>query len=162
MSSKPAILLVEDNFADVKLALHALRNAGVRTEIAVARDGEEALEFVFGKGKYANRDPNLSLKMILLDLKLPKVNGFEVLRALKNSESTKAIPVVVLTSSNQERDLRESYRLGANSYVQKPVDFDRFQELIRLVEQYWLSVNLVPPTSESIETAQGGIREERP
>ena len=159
MSAKPAILLIEDNSADVKLALHALRNAGVSTEIVVVRDGEEALEFVFATGKYADRDTDLSLKMILLDLKIPKVNGFEVLRALKSSENTKAIPVIVLTSSNQDHDLRESYRLGANSYVQKPVDFDRFQELITLIEQYWLRVNLLPPAAKAGDAATGGVLE---
>ena len=145
MSTQPKILLVDDNSADVKLALHALRKNGGAAKVAVVRDGEEALDFLFGQSRHADRPPLHSLRLILLDLKLPKLNGFEVLNAIKTDASTKSIPVVVLTSSNQERDLRECYRLGANSYVQKPVDFDLFRTLIEQIEQYWLSVNHAPP-----------------
>lgn len=146
MSTKVEILLVDDNGADVKLAMHALRKRTAPEKIAVVRDGEEALTFLFGQGTDQSTR-TASLKLILLDLKLPKVNGFEVLRAIKADDKTRPIPVVVLTSSNQERDLRECYSLGANSYVQKPVDFDRFQELIEQIQQYWLVVNHIPPLS---------------
>ena len=157
MNTRIEILLVDDNIADVKLALHALGKHGEQEKVAVVRDGEEALEFLFGEGRHANPEVTRSLKLILLDLKLPKINGFEVLQAIKNNVNTKSIPVVVLTSSNQERDLRESYQLGANSFVQKPVDFDRFRELIELIEQYWVCVNHAPPDAspESSEEVAG-------
>ena len=146
MNAKAEILVVDDNAADVRLSLHALRRHGAPKDVAIVRDGEEALEYVFRTGRYANDVPS-NLKLILLDLKLPKVDGFEVLRAVKGNESTRSIPVVVLSSSRQDRDLRESYRLGANSYVQKPVDFDRYEELIDLIKTYWLKVNHPLPTS---------------
>ena len=144
MSRSCDILLVDDNISDVKLALHALGEQSQSGKVAVVRDGQEALDFIFRRGKYTERMCSLP-KFVLLDLKLPKVNGFEVLQALKTDISTQAIPVIVFSSSNQECDLRESYRLGANSYVQKPVDFDAFTELIARIKQYWLSVNNVPP-----------------
>lgn len=135
------ILLVEDNPADVELTLHALRQNGVANHIHVAHDGEEALDYLFG------RDPVLdgSLKLVLLDLKLPKVDGLEVLRAIKADPRTKAIPVVILTSSKEEKDLIAGYNLGVNSYIQKPVDFNQFRETVKQLRLYWLLVNQPPP-----------------
>jgi two-component system, response regulator len=144
MQADAELLLVDDNGSDVKLTLHAMQQFGTCTKVAVVRDGEEALEFLFGRGRYALSHRPRSLRLILLDLKLPKINGFEVLRAIKVDEITKSIPVVVLTSSKQERDLVESYELGANSYVQKPVDFDVFATVVRTIRDYWFSVNLMP------------------
>ncbi|HSA92907.1 MAG TPA: response regulator [Terriglobales bacterium] len=137
------ILLVEDNPADVELTLHALRHHKLVNSIEVARDGEEALEFLFGRadsGRAAGPRPRL----VLLDLKLPKVDGLEVLRRLKADPERRSIPVVVLTSSREERDLVESYQLGVNSYIQKPVDFDQFREIVRQAGLYWLIVNQTP------------------
>jgi len=151
MQANPELLLVDDNNSDVKLTLHAMQQFGAITKVAVVRDGEEALEFLFGRGRYIASHRPLSLRLILLDLKLPKINGFEVLRAIKADDSTRSIPVVVLTSSNQERDLIESYELGANSYVQKPVDFDLFATVVRKIRDYWLSVNLMPRLSHSAD-----------
>jgi CheY-like chemotaxis protein len=141
MSSKPEILLVDDNIADLKLGLHALRQEDSALGIIVARDGEEALDVLLGRGKYQQSDVRQYLKLVLLDLKLPKVNGFDVLRVIKAHDAAKHIPVVVLTSSNQESDIQECYRLGANSYVQKPVDFDRYQQLMNLIKLYWTTAN---------------------
>ena len=154
MQANPELLLVDDNNSDVKLTLHAMQQSGALTKVAVVRDGEEALEFLFGRGRYVASHRPLSLRLILLDLKLPKINGFEVLRAIKADDSTRSIPVVVLTSSNQERDLIESYELGANSYVQKPVDFDLFAAVIRNLRDYWLSINLVPHFGPPVGTAE--------
>jgi CheY-like chemotaxis protein len=137
------ILLVEDNPADVELTLHALRHHKLANSIEVARDGEEALDFLFGRadsGQAAGPRPRL----VLLDLKLPKVDGLEVLRRLKADQERRSIPVVVLTSSREERDLVESYQLGVNSYIQKPVDFDQFREIVRQAGLYWLVVNQTP------------------
>ncbi len=138
------ILLVEDNQDDVELTLHALKNEKIRNVIHVARDGEEALEFLYGQGPDKQHTyPNL--RLILLDLKLPKVDGLEVLREIKSNPRTKPIPVVVLTSSREERDMVESYRLGVNSYIQKPVDFNQFRESVKQLGMYWLVVNQPPP-----------------
>lgn len=135
------ILLVEDNADDVELTLHALRKDHMANQIHVARDGEEALAFLFDPQR-----PNYaSLKLVLLDLKLPKVDGTEVLKALKSDPRTRRIPVVVLTSSREESDLVRSYDLGANSYLQKPVDFDQFREAVRRMGFYWLLINQPPP-----------------
>ena len=139
------ILLIEDNPADVELTLHALSSENLSNKIHVVRDGEEALDFVFARADYADRANSKPPRFIMLDLKLPKVDGIQVLRALKASDETKLIPVVVLTSSTEERDLIESYALGVNSYIQKPVDFDRFRETIRLLGMYWLIVNRPAP-----------------
>ena len=139
------ILLVEDNQDDVELTLHALKNEKVRNLIHVARDGEEALDFLFGRGDSKQRAYPSQLRLILLDLKLPKVNGLEVLREIKGNPRTKPIPVVVLTSSREERDMVESYRLGVNSYIQKPVDFSQFRESVKQLGLYWLVVNQPPP-----------------
>jgi two-component system, response regulator len=139
------ILLVEDNPADVELALHALKKNNLANHIQVVRDGAEALEYIFATGAYAGRDINHSPKVILLDLKLPKVSGLEVLRRIKSDERTRSIPVVVLTSSREERDVVESYKFGVNSYIAKPVDFDQFTEAVRQLGLYWLLLNQ-PPT----------------
>jgi two-component system response regulator len=138
------ILLVEDNPNDLELALHALKRHNLANHIEVVRDGAEALEFVFATGAYADRNPNSGPKVILLDLKLPKIDGLEVLRRIKSDERTRTIPVVVLTSSQEERDIVESYRLGVNSYIAKPVDFDQFTEVVRQLGLYWLLINQPP------------------
>ena len=138
------ILLVEDNPNDVELALHALKKNNLTNHIQVVRDGAEALEFLFGSGAYAGREVNHTPKVILLDLKLPKVDGLEVLRRVKSDERTRLIPVVVLTSSREERDIVESYRLGVNSYITKPVDFEQFTEAVRQLGLYWLLLNQPP------------------
>lgn len=139
------ILLVEDNPDDVELTLHALRGEHISNHIQIARDGEEALDFLFARGAFGSRDLNRQPRVILLDLKLPKVDGLEVLREIKKNVSTQPIPVVVLTSSREERDMVESYRLGVNSYIQKPVDFDQFRQTIKQLGLYWLVVNQPPP-----------------
>ena len=138
------ILLVEDDPNDVELTLHALREHNLANRIEVVRDGAEALDFIFWTGAYADRSIENGPKVILLDLKLPKVDGLEVLRRVKADERTQAVPVVVLTSSNQERDMVESYKLGANSYIMKPVDFDQFAETVRQLGLYWLLLNQPP------------------
>jgi two-component system, response regulator len=140
------ILLVEDNQDDVELTLHALRKENLANNIHVARDGEEALEFLFCNGNHSERSFERPPKLILLDLKLPKVDGMEVLRRLKADPRTKAIPVVILTSSKEERDLIMGYGLGANSYIQKPVDFDQFRTTVKNIGLYWLVINQPPVT----------------
>jgi two-component system response regulator len=138
------ILLVEDNPNDVELALHALKKNNIANRIEVVRDGAEALEFIFCTGAYASRSIDHAPKVILLDLKLPKVDGLEVLRQIKSDPRTRAIPVVVLTSSREERDIVESYNLGVNSYIVKPVDFEQFTEAVRTLGLYWLLLNQPP------------------
>ena len=138
------ILLVEDNPNDVELALHALKKNNIANRIEVVRDGAEALEFIFATGAYASRSIEHAPKVILLDLKLPKVDGLEVLRQIKADPRTRAIPVVVLTSSREERDIVESYNLGVNSYIVKPVDFEQFTESVRQLGMYWLLLNQPP------------------
>jgi CheY-like chemotaxis protein len=138
------VLLVEDDPDDLELTLHALQEARITNPIHVARDGEEALDYIFGRGPFAARETSRP-RVILLDLKLPKVDGLQVLRQIKADTRTKGIPVVILTSSSEERDLIEGYRLGANSYIQKPVDFAQFQSTIRELGYYWLVVNQAPP-----------------
>jgi two-component system response regulator len=139
------ILLVEDNPADVELTLHALRENKLANSIQVVRDGEEALDFLFCRGGFQNRSYESLPRMILLDLKLPKVDGLEVLRAIKEDPRTRAIPVVILTSSKEDRDLINGYQLGVNSYIQTPVDFTQFRDTVRQLGLYWLVVNAVPP-----------------
>jgi two-component system response regulator len=144
-TAQAEILLVEDNPMDVELTLHALRKENLCNCIHVVRDGEEALEFLFCRGAYNNRAAEYPPKLVILDLKLPKVNGLEVLREIKNNIHTRAIPVAILTSSREDRDLVESYRLGVNSYIQKPVDFNQFRDTVKQLGLYWLVVNQAPP-----------------
>ena len=139
------ILLVEDNPDDEALTLRAFRKNNVTNEVVVARDGAEALDYLFGKGAYANRDVTLLPQIVILDLKLPKIDGLEVLRRLRAAPQTKLLPVVILTSSNEERDRLEGYGLGANSYVRKPVDFAEFVDAVRQLGLYWLLLNERPP-----------------
>jgi two-component system, response regulator len=138
------ILLVEDNLDDVKLALHAFETNSIANSVQVIRDGAEALEFIFCTKRHADRRIENGPKVILLDLKLPLVDGLEVLRRLKADPRTQAIPVVVMTSSKEESDLVESYKLGANSYIVKPVDFDQFTEVVKKMGYYWLLINQRP------------------
>lgn len=137
------ILYVEDNPSDVELTLVAFRRSRILNQIHIARDGAEALDFLFCRGSFADRQPH-SPKLILLDMKLPKVDGLDVLRAIRGNEMTKLIPVVVLTSSTEQKDIVESYRLHVNSYIQKPVDFDQFQHVVQQLGFYWLIANKTP------------------
>jgi two-component system response regulator len=146
------ILLVEDNQDDTDLALHALRREKLANRIFVARDGEEALDFLFCRGAFAQRSFDHPPKLVLLDLKLPKVDGMEVLKQVKSDPRTKTIPVVILTSSKEERDLVSGYNQGANSYIQKPVNFDQFRETVNSVGLYWLVINQPVPVS-AVEVA---------
>ncbi len=139
------ILLVEDNPDDEALALRALRQSNIANEIVVTRDGADALDYLFGEGAYCGRDMNKMPSLILLDLKLPKIDGLEVLKRIREDERTKLIPVAILTTSKEERDIAESYRLGTNSYIQKPVDFNQFAESVRQLGLYWLVLNEPPP-----------------
>jgi two-component system response regulator len=148
------ILLVEDNQDDMDLALHALKREKLANHIFVARDGEEALDFLFCRGAFAHRSFEHPPKLVLLDLKLPKVDGMEVLKQVKSDPRTKTIPVVIMTSSKEERDLVASYHLGANSYIQKPVDFEQFRETVKTVGLYWLVINQ-PPVVESSQHLAG-------
>jgi two-component system response regulator len=138
------ILMVEDNPNDEELTLHELRKYHLANRIHVVRDGQEALDYVFCTGRYANRQITDQPSVILLDIKLPFVDGLEVLRRIKQDERTRTVPVVMLTSSREERDLVESYRLGVNSYIVKPVDFDQFKESARTLGMYWLLLNRPP------------------
>jgi len=139
------ILLVEDNPDDEALTVRALKKNKIANNLAIVRDGAEALDFLFFTGAYAERDHQEIPEVILLDLKLPKVDGLEVLRRIRADERTRLLPVVVLTSSKEEQDLIKSYKLGANSYVRKPVDFSQFVEAIRQLGMYWLVLNEAPP-----------------
>ena len=138
------ILLVEDNPRDVELTLHVFQRHYLSNRVHVVRDGAEALEFLFCTGAYAERNIHQAPKVMLLDLKLPKVDGLEVLRRIKADARTRTIPVVVLTSSREEPDIAESYHLGVNSYIVKPVDFEQFTEAVRLLGMYWLLLNQPP------------------
>jgi two-component system response regulator len=139
------ILLVEDNPDDEALTLRAFQKNKIRNEVAVVRDGAEALDYLFCRGAYASRDPGALPAITLLDLKLPKVDGLEVLKQIRANPSTRLLPVVVLTSSREEQDLINSYALGANSYIRKPVDFNQFIDAVRNLELYWLVLNEGPP-----------------
>ncbi len=143
-SNEVEILLVEDNPSDVELTLHALKKHHLCNQIHVVRDGAEALDFLFAAGQDAERDVARLPKVVLLDLKLPKVDGLEVLRRIKADPRTRTIPVVVLTSSREDRDVVESYQLGVNSYIVKPVDFQQFDEAVRQLGCYWLLLNEPP------------------
>ncbi len=139
------ILLVEDNSDDEMLTLRALKKNNIRNEVVVARDGSEALDFLFGTGTHAGRDLKVMPQIILLDLKLPKVDGFEVLKRVRDSETTKLLPVVILTTSNEDQDRLRGYGLGANSFVRKPVEFEKFIEAVRQLGLYWLILNEPAP-----------------
>ena len=143
----PSILLIEDNPDDEALTLRAFRRSNVRNEIAVVRDGEEALHYLYATGVHADRVAPALPQVVLLDLKLPKIDGLQVLRRIRQDRRTALLPVVILTSSREESDLIDGYRLGCNSYVRKPVDFDAFAEAARYLGHYWLLINEIPPTS---------------
>ena len=145
MNSGKAILLVEDNPDDEAQTLRAFRKNNIRNDVVVARDGVEALDYLFARGRHAGRNVANLPRVMLLDLKLPKVDGIEVLRQVRGDPRTRLLPIVVLTSSKEERDLSECYRLGCNSYVRKPVNFDQFIEAARQLELYWLLINEPPP-----------------
>ena len=141
LDQRADILLVEDNPDDIELTLHAFKSANLANQIHVARDGVEALDFVFCTGPHAGRSIEERPKLILLDLKLPRLDGHEVLRRIKGDPRTSAIPVVILTSSAEERDVMRTYQVGANSYIVKPVDFGQFTESVRGIGKYWLEIN---------------------
>lgn len=142
------LLLVEDDPQDLELSLRALKKANITNRIEVARDGADALDFIFCEGAYAARNITQVPKVILLDLKLPKIDGLEVLRRLKSDPRTKAIPVVMLTSSKEQRDVIESYKLGVNSYIVKPVNFERFADAVKELGFYWLLLNQPPKVTD--------------
>ena len=148
------IFLVEDNADDEALTLRALKKNNISNQVIVARDGLEALDFLFAKGKYADRDMTVQPQVMLLDLNLPKIDGLTVLKRLREDERTKLIPVVILTSSKEEQDIIEGYSVGANSYVRKPVDFNDFSEAIRQLGLYWLILNEVPKVPQTDHLAQ--------
>jgi len=139
------ILLVEDNADDEVLTLRALKKNNIRNEVVIARDGSEALDYLFGTGVHADRDLTVMPQIILLDLKLPKVDGFEVLHRVRSNDATKLLPLVILTTSNEDQDRIRGYGLGANSFVRKPVEFDKFIEAVRQLGLYWLILNEAPP-----------------
>jgi two-component system, response regulator len=148
-SSTAEILLVEDNEDDVDLTLHVLRGQGLAGNTFVARDGEDALDFLFCRGAFTLRSSDCLPRLVLLDLKLPRANGMQVLKQIRSDPRTRALPVVMLTSSKEEQDLVTSYNLGANSYIQKPIDFDEFRSVMKLLSTYWLVVNQ-PPVAKSV------------
>lgn len=145
MNERKDILLVEDNSDDQALTLRALRKNNITNEVVLARDGVAALDYLFGTGEHAGRDTHDQPALVLLDLKLPRVDGLEVLRRLRGDPRTRLLPVVILTSSKEDRDLVNGYSLGANSYVRKPVDFQAFMEAVRQLGLYWLLLNEPPP-----------------
>jgi two-component system response regulator len=144
MLNQVEVLLVEDNVHDAEMTIRALRKVNLANNLVHVKDGEEALEFIFAQGKFADRQPSDLPKVILLDIKMPKVDGIEVLRQLKSRESSKAIPVVIMTSSKEEQDIINSYQLGVNSYVVKPVDFEGFARAVSQLGMYWLLTNQPP------------------
>jgi two-component system, response regulator len=154
MSNEVEILLVDDSPEDVELTIRALRRSKIANEIQVADDGAEALNFLFCRGSHQDRTFSHPPKLVLLDLKLPKVDGLEVLRAMRADERTKAIPVVILTSSKQQKDVITGYDLGVNAFVQKPVDFEQFGEAIRQIGMFWMLINQAPPL-EAFTAAKG-------
>lgn len=141
------LLLVEDNADDEELALMAFEQGGISNRVIVVRDGVEALDYLFSRGIYRDRSPEDLPALILLDLQLPKINGLEVLQQIRNNPKTQLIPVVILTTSTEQKDLIESYSLGCNSYIQKPVDYDQFLRVIQQLGMYWLDINSPPPLS---------------
>ena len=142
---KATILLIEDNPDDVELTLHAFQKNHMTNEVVVASDGAEGLDYLFGTGKYAGRDADEAPALILLDLQLPKIGGLEVLRRVREDERTKRIPVVILTTSDEEEDIVNGYNGGANSYLRKPVDFAEFMNAVKQLEMYWMVLNTPPP-----------------
>jgi two-component system, response regulator len=144
MLNQIEVLLVEDNIHDAEMTIRALRKVNLANNLVHVKDGEEALEFIFAQGKFADRHPSDLPKVILLDIKMPKVDGIEVLRQLKSRESSKAIPIVIMTSSKEEQDIINSYQLGVNSYVVKPVDFEGFARAVSQLGMYWLLTNQPP------------------
>ncbi len=148
------IVIVEDNPSDAILTMHALEKCKLANRIHLAHDGEEALDFLLCRGEFASRNLLTSPALVLLDLKLPKIDGLEVLRELKENPRTRSIPVVVLTTSKEERDVVQSYALGVNSYIQKPVNFTEFQEVVRQLGMYWLLLNNGPPAAGLSEAAK--------
>lgn len=138
------ILLVEDNPDDIKLTLRALKKSNILNEVVIAEDGVDALDYLFGTGKYEGRDLNVMPQLILLDLKMPKLDGLEVLQRIRTNEKTQLLPVVVLTTSSEDQDKIESYKLGANSYIRKPVDFNQFVDAVQQLGLYWLVLNEAP------------------
>jgi CheY-like chemotaxis protein len=150
------ILLADDSQDDIDLTLHALRTENLANHVYIVRDGEEALEFLFCTGAHANRSFDHPPKLVLLDLKMPKVDGMQVLRQLKGDPRTKTIPVVLMTSSREERDMVNGYELGVNSYIQKPVDFGEFRKAVKLLGLYWLVTNRPPVSNgKSVSAGQG-------
>jgi len=149
MVAQKGILLVEDNPDDVLLAKRALKKNKITNEVAVVGDGAEALDYLFATGEYEGRDQDDRPTLLLLDINLPKVGGLDVLRRIREDEHLRTIPVVVLTSSKEEQDLAESYSLGANSYIRKPVDFDKFVDAVQQLGMYWLVLNEPPPDFEA-------------
>jgi two-component system, response regulator len=145
LSHKVEILLVEDNANDAELTIRALRRNKIVNDILVAEDGVEALDILFCRDSYKDRSFSNPPKLVLLDLKLPRLSGLEVLRAIRADERTKAISVVIFTSSNEERDLIDSYKLGVNAYAQKPIDFEQFAETVRQIGMFWMLINEAPP-----------------
>ena len=143
MKSK-IILLAEDNPDDVKLTLRALKKSNILNEVVIAEDGVEALDYLFGTGKFAGRNTSVKPQLILLDLKMPRLDGLEVLHRIRADERTALLPVVILTTSNEDRDRIESYKLGANSYIRKPVDFNQFVDAVQQLGLYWLVLNEAP------------------
>lgn len=143
------ILLIEDNLDDTELTLHAFKKNKIKNEVVVVNDGATALDYLFGTGEYAGRDLTVMPTLILLDLKLPKIDGLEVLKKIRSNPLTKYLPVVILTSSREEQDIIDGYRLGVNSYVRKPVDFIKFTEAVNNLGLYWLLLNETPPVKRS-------------
>jgi len=140
------ILLVEDNPNDEELTLRALKKANIANQVAIARDGQEALDFLFSTGKYAGREPPTMPAVVLLDLKLPKLDGIDVLQRIRADPRTKLIPVVILTSSSEDEDMVRSYQSGANSYVRKPIEFSAFANAVTQLGMYWVLINQIPPS----------------
>jgi two-component system response regulator len=153
-STEVDILLVDDSQDDVDLTLHSLRTENLANRVFVAHDGEEALDFLFCNGTHAERSFDRPPKLVLLDLKMPKVDGMQVLKQIKGDARTRTIPVVLMTSSREERDLVSGYDLGANSYLQKPVDFDEFRKMVKVLGLYWLVINRPPVANGTLQVAK--------